>query len=244
MEKKRKVLIIGSGSAAYSAALRLSEGGEKDILILTDRRENGTSRNAGSDKQTYYKLSLSGSEPDSVGMMAETLFEGGSTHGDLAYAMAAGSVRAFLRLFELGVPFPRNEMGEFAGYKTDHDPRSRGTSAGPLTSLYMTEALEKACMREGVSVLDGRCAVALAAEEDGIRGVVTVDRKGKVEAWPAENVILATGGPAAVYRNVVYPEGQTGMTGMAAEAGADLENFAEWQYGIASVKFRWNLSGS
>ncbi len=244
MEKKRRVLIVGSGSAAYAAALRLAEGGERNLVILTDRRDNGTSRNAGSAKQTYYKLSMTGDEPDSVRAMAENLFEGGSTHGDHAYAMAAGSVRAFLKLFELGVPFPRNDMGEFVGYKTDHDPRSRGTSAGPLTSFFMTEALEKACLREKIRIADGKCAVSLAVEKGEIRGVVTVDKRGAVEAWPAANVILATGGPAAIYRNVVYPAGQTGMTGMALEAGARLENFAEWQYGIASVKFRWNLSGS
>ena len=244
MEKKRRVLIVGSGSAAYAAALRLKEGGENDLLILTDRRTNGTSRNAGSDKQTYYKLSLSGGVPDSVRAMAENLFEGGSTHGDLAYAMAAGSVGAFLKLFELGVPFPRNRMGEFVGYKTDHDPQTRGSSAGPLTSFYMTGALEKACFEKGVPVTEGKCAAAIAVEGNEVRGLVTVDEEGRIEAWPAENVILATGGPAAIFRNVVYPPGQTGMTGMAAEAGASLENFAEWQFGIASVKFRWNLSGS
>ncbi|MBR5742956.1 MAG: FAD-binding protein, partial [Clostridia bacterium] len=244
MEKEKNVLIVGSGAAAYAAALRLAEGGAEDVLILTDRRENGTSRNAGSDKQTYYKLSLAGDAPDSIGDMARNLFEGGSTHGDLAYAMAAGSVRAFLRLAELGVPFPQNEMGEFVGYKTDHDPRSRGTSAGPLTSYYMTAALEKACAERKVPVCDGETAVRLAVENGAVRGVVTVDRRGRVRAWPARNVILATGGPAAIYRNTVYPVGQTGMTGMALEAGAFLENFSEWQYGIASVAFRWNLSGS
>ena len=45
-------------------------------------------------------------------------------------------------LVELGVPFPSNEYGEFVGYKTDHDPASRATSAGPLTSKFMTEKLQ------------------------------------------------------------------------------------------------------
>ncbi|MBQ4624815.1 MAG: FAD-binding protein, partial [Clostridia bacterium] len=49
---------------------------------------------------------------------------------------------------------------------------------------------------------------------------------------------------AGIFKNVVYPLGQTGMTGLAIEAGAKLQNFAEWQFGIASTKFRWNLSGS
>ena len=49
---------------------------------------------------------------------------------------------------------------------------------------------------------------------------------------------------AMIYENSVYPESQTGMTGMALEAGAEGANLSEWQYGIASVDFRWNRSGT
>lgn len=239
-----RAIILGSGAAAYAAALRLHSLGVKEIAILTDRRENGTSRNAGSDKQTYYKLSLCGSVPDSVAEMAQTLFEGGSVHGDVAYAEAAGSVRGFLNLCELGVPFPTNPYGEYVGYKTDHDPRSRGTSAGPLTSRYMTEALEAEVKKRSIPIFDGEKAVRLAVDDAGIHGVITMNREGVITPWSGENVVLATGGPAGIFKNVVYPLGQTGMTGLAIEAGARLQNFAEWQFGIASTKFRWNLSGS
>ena len=58
--------------------------------------------------------------------------------GDLALCEAAGSAQCFFKLVQLGVPFPRNEMGEFVGYQTDHDLRRRASSAGPLTSRYMT----------------------------------------------------------------------------------------------------------
>jgi len=242
--KTYRALIIGSGAAAYAAALRLHTLGVGDIAILTDRKQNGTSRNAGSDKQTYYKLSLCGSIPDSVAEMAQTLFEGGSVHGDVAYAEAAGSVRGFLTLCELGVPFPTNPYGEYVGYKTDHDPRSRGTSAGPLTSRYMTQALEAEAKKRGIPIFDGEKAVRLAVDDTGIHGVITMNREGVITPWAGENVVLATGGPAGIFKNVVYPLGQTGMTGLAIEAGAKLQNFAEWQFGIASTKFRWNLSGS
>lgn len=62
--------------------------------------------------------------------------------------------------------------------------------------------------------------------------------------WFANNLIVTTGGPAGVYYHSVYPESQTGMTGMLLEAGAEAVNLQDWQYGLASVKFRWNLSGS
>ena len=69
----------------------------------------GTSRNTGSDKQTYYKLSMCGSEGDSVREMADTLYSGGGVMGEHALCEAAYSTRCFMRLVELGVPFPTNE---------------------------------------------------------------------------------------------------------------------------------------
>ena len=52
-------------------------------------------------------------------------------------------VLGILNLAELGVEFPVNRYGEYVGYKTDHDPFARAASAGPLTSRFMTEALQK-----------------------------------------------------------------------------------------------------
>ena len=73
--------------------------------------------------------------------LAENLFAGGSVNGDTALCEAAGSVRSFMKLVNLGVPFPTNRYGEYVGYKTDHDPYRRATSCGPLTSKMMTEKL-------------------------------------------------------------------------------------------------------
>ncbi len=60
----------------------------------------------------------------------------------------------------------------------------------------------------------------------------------------ATNIVLGTGGPAGIYETSVYPHSQRGSTGMAFLAGATGQNLGESQFGIASVKFRWNLSGS
>ena len=106
-------LIIGSGAAGLAAAIQLHRRGITDVLIATESLAGGTSINTGSDKQTYYKLSLCGADADSVRRMAETYFAGGSMHGDLALAEAANSVRAFMNLVELGIPFPTDEFGQF-----------------------------------------------------------------------------------------------------------------------------------
>ena len=141
--------------------------------------------------------------------------------------------------------FPTNEYGEFVGYRTDHDTRGRATSAGPLTSRQMTEALEREVTRLGVPVFDGWTAFALLKDAGRIAGALAYSKaENKLRLFAAAHVILATGGPAQIYEASVYPVSQQGMTGMAALAGAKMSNLHQWQYGIASVAFRWNLSGS
>ncbi len=245
MKKSYHTIIVGSGCAGYNAADRLYDLGVRDIAIVTEGRFMGTSRNTGSDKQTYYKLSMCGSEGDSVREMADTLYSGGGVMGEHALCEAAYSTRCFMRLVELGVPFPTNEYGEYVGYKTDHDPRSRATSCGPLTSKYMTEALERSVLSKNIEIIDSQRVIKVLTDKSGVNGIASVSTvTGDVSVIACTNVILCTGGPAGIYKNTVYPESQHGATGLAIDAGAVLSNMDQWQYGIASKKFRWNLSGT
>lgn len=243
-------VIIGTGCAGFNAADSLFDLGRKDIAIITEGVRMGTSRNTGSDKQSFYKLSLAPDDLDSVGKMAQTLFECGGMHGDTALAEAAGSVRSFMKLVNYGVPFPTDRYGSFIGYKTDHDPEKRATSAGPYTSRYMTEKLERKVIEKGITIFDGMTAVRLLVHHNVCRGVIAVDESNAgngtagLTVFLTNHTILATGGPAGIYYSTVYPESQAGMTGMAIEAGAECTNLMDWQYGLASLRFRWNLSGT
>lgn len=297
-------VIVGTGCAGFNAADSLFSLGQKDIAIVTEGIKMGTSRNTGSDKQTYYKLTLAGGEKDSIFEMAQTLFNGGCMHGDIALIEAALSARSFFKLVELGVPFPHNEFGEYVGYKTDHDPRQRASSAGPLTSKYMTESLERRVIESGIKIFDGYQVIGILTvegheEQQSIKhreqynnhtnnnsnsdndnshvnysqdnnqgnnqayngkaiGLIAInmnklmqnaenasyiDKLG-ITLFNCRNVIYATGGPAGIYSMSVYPESQIGSTGIAFEAGVKGINLTESQYGIASIKFRWNLSGT
>ncbi len=238
-------VVVGSGAAGYSAACRLAADGRKSVCIVTEGMTCGTSRNTGSDKQTYYKLGLGGSAPDSVRQMAADLFAGGAVDGDNALCEAALSSRCFLWLCELGVPFPCNRYGEYVGYKTDHDPYARATSAGPLTSKFMTEALERRAGELGVPIHDGLLAVEVLTDADGVCGLLCLDRaSGDLVRFNCAHVILATGGPAGIYADSVYPACHNGATGLALAAGAHGQNLTEWQYGLASISPRWNVSGT
>ena len=109
--QKYNAVIIGSGAAGYATADRLLLNGVKNIAIITYDKNAGTSRNAGSDKQTYYKLSCT--DEDSPTKMAQALSFGGGMHGDIAFVEAVNSMRCFNHLVEYGVPFPTDKYGRF-----------------------------------------------------------------------------------------------------------------------------------
>lgn len=257
-DARRDVCVLGSGAAGMNAARILcaqKEAPYQSVCLFTTKRFQGTSYNTGSDKQTYYKLSLSGA-PDSVMSMAEDLFKGEGVQGDTAYIEACESVYSFMNLASLGVPFPTNEYGEYVGYKTDHDPRARATSAGPLTSHWMVEklndSLKEAEEKGFCHVIENKLAVKLLVNaQNELWGFVMWDETkacdpetNGFELVLCNELIMATGGPAGCYLNSVYPVSQWGASSLALKAGAAGTNLSEWQYGLASVDFRWNVSGS
>ena len=58
----------------------------------------------------------------------------------------------------------------------------------------------------------------------------------------ATNVVYATGGPAGLYAVRVFPNGQWGASGAAYRGGVRGKGVTEWQFGLASIKPRWNVS--
>ncbi len=243
-------VVVGTGAAGYNAANCLYNEGQKDIAIVTENILTGTSRNTGSDKQTYYKLTLAGAVPDSVLEMANTLFDGGCVDGDIALCEAALSTETFFNLVGLGVPFPRNRYGEYIGYKTDHDPRTRATSVGPYTSRIMTEMLERSVTEKDITVFNKFQLIKLITDNNKVIGFVCFDTNNGVKdeerfvLFGCKSIIYATGGPGGIYSESVYPFGHYGSSGLAFEAGALGKNLTEWQYGLASLKPRWNVSGT
>lgn len=113
----------------------------------------------------------------------------------------------------------------------------------------MTECLEKKVMaNDEMHIIDGATVIKIVTENNRALGVIYLSKADDCgyELVPvcADYVVLATGGAASVYKHSVYPFSQTGAMGLAIEAGCRMNNLTEWQYGIASTKVRWNLSGS
>lgn len=247
--RRLHTLILGSGAAGLAAAVRLHAQGITDIAIYSEGLKTGTSINTGSDKQTYYKLGMYGNEPDSPVLMAKDLAAGGAVHGDIALVEASLSPETFHHLALLGVPFPHDLHGQHIGYKTDHDPKRRATSCGPYTSREMCRALIEEVKKRAIDVREKRVALKLLKLDDRCCGAVFLNLKvsqaqDALECVLADNVVFAVGGPGGFYAKSVYPSIHYGGIGLAVEIGAKTRNLAESQFGMASVKFRWNVSGS
>ncbi len=238
-------VVVGSGAAGYSAAEWLFSLGVKNIAVVTENRLSGTSRNTGSDKQTYYKLGLDGNRPDSARKMAEAYISGGACDGVKAYIECVNSARCFYRLVDCGVKFPRDCYGGYVSYLTDHDDVGRATSVGPYTSKIMTEALEKRVTEHKIPIISPVTVQKIVTCDGKACGIIGYNNQtDEITAIRCRYVIACTGAPASVYKNSVFPVSQKGMTGVLIDAGCSLANFQEWQYGMASVDFRWNVSGS
>ncbi|MFZ2148767.1 MAG: FAD-binding protein, partial [Sedimentisphaerales bacterium] len=255
-------VIVGAGAAGMNCAVHLCQFMEqkgvanpKDrIAVVTAGLSLGASRMSGSDKQTYYKIGTSPDVPDSAEEFAKSLTAAGCCHGDSALIESIGSLREFYHLVQAGVPFPTDSSGTFIGYKTDHDPYERATSAGPKTSRFMSECLQKQLERYGVRIFDAQEVAHLltigSVESKRIAGVVTVDKKSadqtnhSINVFFGANIVLAAGGPGEMFKTTVYPKGQFGIHGLAFKAGLIGANLTESQFGLASIKFRWNVSGT
>ena len=113
----------------------------------------------------------------------------------------------------------------------------------------MTECLEAAVQAKGVPMLDKTQVIKILTDGGTACGLlclntVAQDAADRFTLIRCKNIIWATGGPAGMYADSVYPFSPYGATGLALEAGAKGKNLTEWQYGLASVAPRWNVSGT
>ena len=244
-------IVLGSGAAGLRAAVEMTRRGI-DVAVLTQSAWGGTSACSGSDKQTLHTANTA-DRGDNYRAMARAIRAGGAMDEDTAYIEAVGSGRAMASLQYLGLPLPQDAYGGTLRYQTDHDETGRATSCGPRTSRLMVKVLAEEAIRLGVAIFNQTTGVRIIDGAEGPDGILTVRAKDRAEANPwglalfrAPVIVLAAGGPGELYRDSVFPNGCFGALGLALEAGLDLVNLTESQFGIGTRRegFPWNLSGT
>ena len=248
-----ETLVLGSGAAGMRAAVELKRRGV-DVLVASTGLFAGTSACSGSDKQTLYTTSTD-YKGDNFVSYAEGLCSGGAMNFSTAYIEAVGSVDALGGLLYMGLPLPHDENGAILRYQTDHDEAGRATSCGPRTSKLMVKVLFEEAITLGMRILPS-CSVIriLKHTVDGteqVYGAIALHRDEERNAYgmifiECTEIVIATGGPGELYRDSVYPRHCHGGLGLALEAGLELCNLTESQFGIGTprTKFPWNLSGT
>lgn len=246
-------VVLGSGAAGLRAAVELKRRGV-DVLVVTRKLFWGTSAFSGSDKQTLH-TACTKHRGDDFTKMAHALGAGGAMDADVAYVEAVGSIDAFSGLKFLGLPLPEDRYGAVLRYQTDHDEFGRATSCGPRTSRLMVKVLAEEAIRLGIPFLDHSTGMSLlkhgTGDDEKAAGLVLLNRTNHENPYGlsvvlSPNVVLASGGPGELYRDSVYPKNCFGSLGLALEAGLELTNLTEHQFGIGTrrTEFPWNLSGT
>jgi succinate dehydrogenase / fumarate reductase, flavoprotein subunit len=252
---RASALVVGSGAAGLRAAVELRRRGV-DVVVATQILFWGTSVCSGSDKQTLH-TACTGRHGDDFVALAEALAAGGAMDADTAYVEAVGSIDALAGLRYLGLPVPEDRFGAPLRYQTDHDEAGRATSCGPRTSRLMAKVLADEARRLGIPFVTRCTGVALLttrrAGRTEVQGLLAVQGGRRCAENPlglvlfeSPAVVLATGGPGELYRDSVYPKRCFGSLGLAFEAGLELTNLTESQFGIGTPRgeFPWNLSGT
>ena len=248
-------LVIGSGAAGLRAAVEMKRRGV-DVSIISQSAFGGTSACSGSDKQTLHTANTK-DHGDDYQAMAAAIGAGGAMDQNIAYIEAVGSVRAMASLQYLGLPLPQDELGGTLRYQTDHDEVGRATSCGPRTSRLMVKVLAEEAIRLGIPFFNQTTAVKVLTQETGdgpqVLGLLAIRPRlsgpknplGLV-VYPCTTLVFAAGGPGELYRDSVFPNGCFGTLGLALEAGLELVNITESQFGIGTRRegFPWNLSGT
>lgn len=228
------IVVIGSGIAGLTAALRLA--GRHEVTVVTKGRlgESNTALAQGGI------AGVLGADDTVESHIADTL-KAGAGLGDAAAVrlLCSEGPERILELAAAGVAFDRNESGDWArGLEGAHSiPRilhAGGDATGRAIVETLTNALRAQVAAGRVTLLEHTMLLDLATSEDEGAGEVTgvnLLRERTHDFLPADAVVLATGGAGQLYAHTTNPDGATG-DGLAAaiRAGVAVSDMEFYQF--------------
>ncbi len=229
------VLILGSGAAGLSAALRLAQAGHGVMVV------SKTTLASGSTLWAQGGISAVLDESDSVeAHVRDTLVAGGGLCDEKAVRFTVQHGPASIRwLIDRGVEFTLD--GDAANSERLHLTREGGHShrrvvhAADATGRAVETTLAGLVAAEpNIRVRERSVAIDLIVDRAARRvlGAYLLDREsGRIDAVPAKAVILATGGANQVYLYSSNPFGASGDgIAMAWRAGCRVANMEFMQF--------------
>ncbi len=230
-----KVLIIGAGGAALSAAIAAKQNGA-DVTVVT--KEYPT-RSQTCMAQGGINAAIG--DGDSVeSHIADTLKSAKGLADEKAVTlMCSKAPDAIAWLDSIGVPFSRTEDGHIAQRRLGGASHPRACYAQDYTGLKILHTLYDYANKLGIEFANERFLLELLVENNRACGAIFLNIKtGKVEAMTADSVILASGGYSKLYHT--HSTNSKAATGdgivAAARAGAKLSNMEFIQFHPTALK--------
>jgi L-aspartate oxidase len=236
MEFKTDFLILGSGIAGLSLAIKASELGSVMIVTKKEKSESNTNYAQGgiaavTDKTDSFDEHIQ-----------DTLVCGaGLCNKEVVEFIVQEAPPRIQELIDWGVNFTRSETNPELydlGREGGHN-RRRVLHAKDFTGQEIERALnEKASHLENVTIFENHIGIDLIVEKDDsdkighCLGAYVLDiNKGEVHTYRAKYTILCTGGAGKVYLITTNPDIATGDgLAMAYRAGAKIANMEFIQF--------------
>ncbi|MCY0945059.1 MULTISPECIES: L-aspartate oxidase [Streptomyces] len=228
------VVVVGSGVAGLTAALRCAAGGRRTVVVTKARLDDGSTRWA----QGGIAAALGdGDTPEQH--LDDTLVAGAGLCDEEAVRLLVtegpGAVR---RLMAEGAVFDTSaETGEIELTREGgHHRRRIAHAGGDATGAEISRALVGAVQAAGIETVENALVLDLLQDARGRTAGVTLHVMGEgqhdgVGAVHAPAVILATGGMGQVFSATTNPSVSTGDgVALALRAGAEVSDLEFVQF--------------
>ena len=220
------VLIIGGGTAGCFSALTLAEHSKLQVVVA----DKGHIKRSGCLAAGVNALNAyigEGETPESFVEYVKRDSEG-VIREDLVYSIAKGLNKAAEKLEALGLPFLKDEKGNYAG-RGKRSIKINGENIKPL----LAKALQD---KERVSILNYTNIIDYLVKENQVIGAVGFSLKENIFYFIyAKKIICATGGASGIYKpnnptfsrhKMWYSPFNTGAGyAMGIRAGAEMTSF-------------------
>ncbi|MEU3407896.1 L-aspartate oxidase [Streptomyces sp. NPDC006670] len=228
------VVVVGSGIAGLTAALRCAAAGRRTVVVTKARLDDGSTRWA----QGGVAAALGeGDTPEQH--LDDTLVAGaGLCDENAVRVLVTEGPDAVRRLIEAGAVFDTSaETGEIELTREGGHHRRRIVHAGgDATGAEISRALVEAVHAAGIETVENALVLDLLQDAEGRTAGVTLHVMGEgqhdgVGAVHAPAVILATGGMGQVFSATTNPSVSTGDgVALALRAGAEVSDLEFVQF--------------